>query len=89
MTTKKEKIEVTFANGWLHGRELTEDDSEGERKLVAGLMTRLRLSDIWGYQVVEQGVLAISTRYEKNPVFMVGSLEAMDKIMARANLKEV
>jgi len=90
MTMKKQKkIEVSFANGWLQGQEVTEDDSEGERQLVAGLKTRLRLSDIWGYQNVEPGIIAISIRYSKDPIFIVGSLAAMDKLMGREKLREV
>ncbi len=88
-TKKKEDIDVYFANGWVHGYEITEDETEGEIKLVAGLPTRLRLSDIWGYQIAERGILSINIRHLEKPIFIVGSLEAMDKVVARENLKEV
>lgn len=90
MTAKqKSKSEVSYANGWLHGQEVTEDDTDGERKLVAGLSTRVRLSMIYSYQVVEPGILAIFVVGVKENLFMIGSLKEMDKIMGRTNLKEV
>lgn len=91
MTAKKKekKIDVTFAAGWLQGQEVTEDDSEGERNLIAGLKTRIRLSSIYAYQTVEPGILALFVTGVKDNLFMVGSLEALDKIMSRNNLKEV
>lgn len=89
--TEKDKnvVEVSYANGWIHGHEVTEDDTGGARQLVGGLSTRVRLSNLYAYQSVEPGILALYVTGAPAPISLVGSLEAMDKIMGRTNLAEV
>lgn len=83
------KIDLTYANGFVRGRVATADDSSGEERTVAGVDFRLRVSEIIGYHAGIPGVVVIWVKDSKDQVELVGSMAAMDKIMARVDLKDV
>lgn len=88
MADAKKKIDVEFAGEFIRARMVEYDSSTGYDKPVAGLHIRMRIATINTWHVIEDGVLCIHQSRDE-PVQVVGSLDAMDKIMARVGLKEV
>ena len=77
------KVEVVYAGPFVQARLASEDYSTGSSRTVAGLAVRLRLDSIDQYHALEEGVICIHQRGEKDNSAVVGSIAAMDDIMAR------
>lgn len=85
----KDKIDVTFASGWIRGRLAVIDETTGAEEIVAGVDVRIRASTVRAYYSGASGVIVIWIKGMAEPVDMIGSMATLDKIMQRAALKEV
>ncbi len=93
MAAKKEKIDVEWAGPFLKARLAFQDESSGAIEIVPGTETRLRVASIDQYHKLEEGVLCLHMKdsggAETNTVQIIGTMEAMDDIMKRNQLKAV
>jgi hypothetical protein len=94
MAPKKEKkVDVEWAGPFLKARFAFQDEAGGHIEVVPGLETRIRVASIDQYHLLEPGVLCLHMRdsggNETHTVQVIGTLETMDDIMRRNQLKEV
>lgn len=83
-----EKVDVSFSNGWLHGRFAMQDHSSGSISIGPGLEFSVRLDAVSFYHVAEIGVLNIGVDTMGQSFMVIGSLETIRGIMARENIRE-
>lgn len=93
MATKKEKIEVSYAHGFLVARVADVDTSEGMEETTAGVDVRIRCSKILMYRAAEPGVVlvaidGIAEENENASIAIVGTVKGMDDAMKRDRIKE-
>lgn len=82
--------DVIYSSGFIRGRLVSLDDSEGFASAKPGLMWRCRASEVVAYEADVPNVLAVYVRGmegEPRPVF--GTIQAMDKAMQRAHMMEI
>ncbi len=80
----KSKVDVTYGAGFLICRLVTVDESSGSEHTVPGLHARIRCSDVCVYNQSEEGTLELFMRgTPEASIYVIGSLTAMDKAMAR------
>lgn len=81
----------SYNAGFLKARVRATDESDGSERITEGLDIRIRCADISMYQASAAGVVAIWFRGEstEDAVEVIATVAEVDKIMARANLKEV
>ena len=82
------KVDLSFSNGWLHGRLAAPDFSSGAVDVGPGLDFSIRLEEVVLYHVAEPGVLAIAIAATGGFFQVIGSLETLRGIMAREKIRE-
>ena len=88
MTDKK--IEVAYANGYLHGRVVFEDYSEGHMQLKAGAEYRIRVGLIAEYSAAEAGVVLLSPEHmPERQVALIGTVKGVDEVIKRHEMRQV
>ncbi len=83
------KVDISCVAGWLRGRQAFIDDATGSIRTVPGLEWRVRLDTVIAYSADEPGVVVIWCKTNEQGISMIGSVETLDKIMERAQLREV
>lgn len=87
------KPSLTCVHGFIQGRAVGIDESDGEPKLIPGRHIRLRATDVVAYVSGEPGTLEvwmakIVPSLEELDFQIIGTIEEMDKAMARSALRE-
>lgn len=89
MAPKADKVDLTFAVGWVRGRLAAIDETTGESDIVAGVHFRVRVEDIRLYSAGPAGVVVLWIAHMEEPMEVIGSVSTLDKIMERAHLRSV
>lgn len=87
------KPNLTCVHGFIHGRAVGIDESEGEPRVVPGRNIRMRAEDVVVYASSEPGTLEVwmakaAPGPEDLDFQIIGTIEEMDKAMARSALRE-
>ena len=87
MSSKKAtKVDVTYKNGFMVGRMMTIDESEGFDVPVPGCEVRIRVSSIVTYVYGSPHCILVSFGVEEESVQVWGTMEAMDDVVSRDRL---
>ena len=90
MADKKTKASpITYANGFLVGRLVFIDDSEGHEEVVPGLLIRIRVTDVIAYCYNMSYCIEIQVRGVTETYDLWGTIEEMDKVMALDRIQTV
>lgn len=84
-----QKVDVTFANGFMVGRCVAIDESEGFDVPCPGVDVRIRCEAIVTYTYGAPHCLLVSFGEEEESIQVWGTMEAMDAVMARDRMQEV
>lgn len=85
-----QKVDVTFANGFMVGREVSIDESEGFDVPVPGCDVRIRCSAIVAYTYGAPHCIVVDTGAGADDCHNIwATMEAMDAVMARDRMLEV
>ncbi len=83
MPSEKRTPALTYANGNLHGRMATEDESEGFVQLVPGREYRCNVDLIGEYHAEEQGVVMMWINGRDDPRLVIGTVAELDDVKKR------
>ena len=87
MSSKKaSKVDVTYKNGFMVGRMMTIDESEGFDVPAPGVDVRIRVDAIVAYTYGAPNCLLVSFGEEEEAFQVWGTMEAMDEVVARDRL---
>ena len=89
MSQKKKTIDqvnVTYQNGFMAGRVVFMDDTDGYEQPVPGCHIRIRVSDITCYTLGAPYCIRVDVRGEEEFYDVWGTIEAMDEVIARERL---
>ena len=87
MSSKKTtKVDVTYRNGFMVGRMVTIDESEGFDVPVPGCDVRIRVEAIFSYVYGAPHCILVSFGVEEESIQVWGTMEAMDDVIARDRL---
>ena len=90
MADKKPKASpITYANGFLVGRLVFVDDSEGFEQTAPGVLVRMRVADIVAYCYSTSYCIEVQVRGIAETYDLWGTIQEMDKVMALDRIQTV
>ena len=82
----KNDVDVTYRNGFMIGRMVAIDESEGFDVPVPGVDVRSRVEAIFSYVYGAPHCILVSFGVEEESIQVWASMEAMDDVIARDRL---
>ena len=82
----KNDVDVTYSNGFMVGRMVAIDESEGFDVPVPGVDVRIRVEAIFSYVYGAPHCILVSFGVEEESIQVWGTMEAMDDVIARDRL---